>query len=295
MGRLPKFKDQLVLKQYPRLEKSTCKISEDNILELRTGKNHIIRILLECIKYIICETNIVFNKDSRNSSDENSDLITISNQDDSGNVAIYLKLFGNEFEHYFCDKKCVVGINIMDLYLVIKSAGKNDIIFIYMKKNNAGKLYVSTENSASKEKTQTAICTKDYEDEGIEIPVLDFDMTLSFPSAIFQKTCKDFHSFKVQTVKIEVVDQQISISSDDGDVSRSVIFNGDYDRGECASETDFTYCGSFLLPYFINFTKATPLCDKVSFFLKNDGFLMMQYKIANVGEICFILSPSVDE
>ena len=314
MGRHPKFKNQLTLKQYPKIEKSTRKISDKNCLELRTGKNHIIRILLECIKYIIYETNIVFYPDSKKGSssssniaiDKEQDLITISNQDDDGNVAIYIELNGNEFEHYFCDKKNVIGINILELFNVIKSVDKDDIIFIYMEKNNIDQLFISTENSKSKEITKTAIHTKDYENEGIEIPALEFDMSIDIPSTKFQKICKDFYSFKVKDIKLEVIDKQIIISAGEGYVERHVMFQGEINQNENieqSSEEDlvllndyednYIYKGTFVLSYFINFIKATPLCNKVTFFLNNNGPLMVKYKIINIGEICFILN-SID-
>jgi proliferating cell nuclear antigen len=289
MGRLPKFKSEIATRNYPKLDKSTTKISDKNLMELRTGKNHIIRILLECIKYIIHETNIIFYPDSRSGKkDEQRDLITISKQNDLETIAVHIELDGNEFEHYFCDNKYVVGLNIMELFKVIKSVDRDDIIFLYVEKENPQYFCVSTENSKTNEVTRTLIQTIEHEDEGLDIPELEFDISIDIPSQRFQKICKDFSSFKVQNIEIEVIDRQIAISSNGGEVERNVILK----TGENSMmDIEYMYRGVFKLAYFNHFTKATPLCDKVTLFLKNDGPLMIEYKIVNVGEMRFILLP----
>lgn len=295
MGRLPKFKGQLMSKQYPKIEKSKSKISNKNILELRTGKNHIIRILLECIKYIIYETNIVFYP--HDSGDDTEGLITIAKQDDSETVAVHIELKGEEFEHYFCDKKTIVGINIMDLFRVIKTVDKDDIIYIYIEKDKENIMYISTENSTTKEVTRTSINTKDHEDEGLEIPSLNFDFFINIPSVRFQKICKDFNSFKIDEIKISVMDKQISISSNNSEVKRNVTLYGETSSTDdnaillsTDEDDDYSYEGVFKLSYFNHFTKATPLCDKVILHLKNGAPLMIQYKVVNIGEMSFILA-----
>lgn len=296
MGRLPKYKDQLVNNQYPLVEKSISKISENNVFELRTGKNHIIRILLECIKYILHDTNIIFYPDLKNSiEDEQSNSITISDQDSSNSVAIHIELNCEEFEHYFCDKKVVAGVNVSDLFKVIKSVDKDDIIFIYMEKNNESQLFISTENSITKEITKTVLETRECEDEGIEIPEMEFDISLVVPSSRFQKICKDLNSFGTRAIKIEVIDKKIIFTSIGGEVDRQVILQGD--NGGSVSDTGsaYMYRGVFMLKYFMDFIKATPLSDKVEFFLKNDNPLMIKYKVVNLGEICFISSQLEEE
>lgn len=270
-------------------------------MELRTGKTHIIRILLECIKYIIYETNIVFYPDSKSKKckdslpddEEQSDIITISKQDSSQTIAIHIELKGDEFEHYFCDEKTVIGINIMDLFKVIKSVDKDDIIFMYIEKGNYNSFFIQTENSKSGEITQTSISTIENEDEGLEIPELEFEQFLEIPSQRFQKICKDFNSFKVKEIQIELLDKQLAFTSKDEEVNRTVILQTDIQDSENnQSDEAYMYKAVFTLAYFNHFTKATPLCDKVSLFLKNDGPFMIQYKIINIGEISFILSSN---
>ena len=279
MGRLPKYTKQITLNQYPKIEKSLTKISNKNIMELRTGKTHIIRILLECIKYIIHETNIVFYPDSKS-------------KDSSQTVAIHIELKSEEFEHYFCEEKTVMGINIMDLFKVIKSVDKDDIIFMYIEKDNPNSFFIQTENSKSGEITQTSISTIENEDEGLEIPELEFEQFLEIPSQRFQKICKDFNSFKVKEIKVELLDKQLAFSSKDEEIDRTVILQADIQDTDSCSKDNYMYKAVFTLAYFNHFTKATPLCDKVSLFLKNDGPFMIQYKIINIGEISFILSPN---
>lgn len=297
MGRSPKFFSAINGGNYPRIEKSKCKISSKNRMELRTGKNYIIRILLECLKFIIHETNIVFHVDSKTDPDnEFSDNITISQQNTSESVAVNIQLDGDEFEHYFCDKKTVIGVNVVELFKVIKSVEKDDIIFLYVEDDNTNNFFISTENSKTRQVTKTLIQTIENEDEGLEIPDLEFDMTVEIPSSQFQKICKDFKTFKVKKIEINALERKIIISSNDSDVKRNVILQANPGEGQNDGisindvSQNYIYKGVFILSYFEHFTKATPLCDKVTLFLKNDAPLMIQYKVVNVGEMRFLLT-----
>lgn len=296
MGRNPNFREQIKSNKFPYIEKSNYKINENNIFELRTGKNHIIRILLECIKYIIYETNIIFYPHQK------ENIITISNKDKNENVIIYIKLLCSEFEHYFCDEKCVVGVNIMDLFKVIKTVDKEDILFIYMEKNNNDILYVSTENCKTKEITKTSILTKDYENERIEIEEIEYNMILSMPSLKFHKICKDFNTFKTQYLRFKVINQQILLSALKGEVNRHVIYHSpDSDHKPVEKnivlkkQNDFEFDNVYILPYIFNFTKATPLSERVTFYLSNTNPLIIEYQIVNNGTLSFLINHVDDE
>lgn len=285
MGRLPKFKEQFLNKQYPFVEKSDTKISENNIFELRTGKTHIIRILLECIKYILYDSNLIFYPhDEKNS-------VIISEQDPSKTIAVYIELNCKEIEHYFCDTKTVVGINVMELFKVIKSVDKDDILFLYMTKDKPNRLNVSTENSVTKDITLTTIELKEDLDNTVDIPDMTYDTSIVIPSSRFQKICKDFNYFNTTSIQIEVIDNKIIFTSIGGDVERQSILQGD--EYITTKTESLEYKGIFPLKYLLEFIKATTLCDKSTFYIENDEPLILKYDIVNLGKICFITSNSI--
>ena len=308
MGRLPRFKNQLKMKHFPALEKSHRKVNSNNMLELRTGKSHIIRILLECIKYIINEANIVFSPDSSTQHQNcEKDSITLSISDRSESVVVFIELKGNEFEHYFCDNKLVVGVNILELFKVIKTVENDDIITIHMENNNSNYLFITTENPKTGQISNTSIQTIDKETEALQIPEMEFDLHMVIPSQRFQKICKDFLGFKIEQIEISVSETHISFNSAGyNECSRNV-------TASCIEQTDDTdneteesngivfsnhntkYKGKFILKYFEHFIKATPLSEKVTIYFKKDTALMIRYNVVDVGDMSFILFPIKDE
>ena len=50
--------------------------------------------------------------------------------------------------------------------------------------------------------------------------------------------------------------------------------------------------GTFELKYLIIFTRCSSLCSHVNLFLKNDYPLIVQYSVAKLGLIKFVLSQS---
>jgi len=285
-GRLSKHKKDF-LKNYT-IEKSTEKISSRNIIELKTGKSHIIKILFECIKNFLNETNIVFTHDT----------ITISNCDSYGNVYIFLELKAKEFEHYFCDEKRIIGIDVIDLYKISKTTTSSDVLSIFVEYDNPDELIIITENKDSKEVIENRLKTLDLGQDSLSIPAMEFDSQIVFLSQKFQKICKDFESFKVQELEIRSINTQVILSAyKGGEIARKVVLNSDTVDNDKSTiiiptyEQDNIYRGIFKLSYFTHFVKATPLCDKVYLYISNDKPLVIEYNVTQLGSLKFIVNP----
>jgi proliferating cell nuclear antigen len=284
MGRLGKHTKEIVLKEFPFVEKGETKINQNNSLELKTGKSHIIKILLECMKHLITDVNIIFFPNSNvNGVDFNK--ISISVSDTTETVGIFIDLDTNEFEHYFCDKKTIVGVNIKDFYKVVNSTGKNDILFLYMENNNYDYLCVRTENENNKEISISSIKTIDRQEECLIIPNVNFDCCVSLSSQKLQKICKNFNNINTLTIEITIDGEILKFKTKEGDMKREELINTENNNLE-----GYNYSGSYNLKYLYHFVKATPLTNTVSIYIKNDGFLMLKYNVVDVGELRFILT-----
>jgi proliferating cell nuclear antigen PCNA len=303
MGRLPKHKKQLQDKQYPTVVPSENKFHHENTIELKTGKSHIIKILLECIRQLIHEANIIFLPDSKknkgnNLKDDEMDRINISICNSDVTVAIDISLDMKEFEHYFCDKKGVVGVNIKDLHTVIKSVGANEILYIYMKKNNYNNLYIVSENTMSKQFNSSTIKTIDISTEGIEFPEIEPDGIVTIASDKLQKIMKDFSNFNTTIIEIVLCDKNLCFNSVDSDICREIIISeGDdiskiFFDGNIDGKTQ--YRGKFNLEYLQHISKSSQLSDQVVLQFKKGEALFISYNIVDVGEIKFLLDPISD-
>ena len=289
MGRSAKYTKELN-GNYPQIEKGLKKISEKNVIELKTGKSHIIKILFECIKNFLNETNIVFT----------SEYIIILNQDTSGKVVIHIELNANEFEHYFCDQKRVIGIDVIEFYKISKTSTNSDILSIFVEYENNDEMIIITENKDTRQAIENRMRTLDIDEEDSEIPDLEFNNIIDFPSQTFQKICKDFDSFKIKNIEIKSIDSQFIISSfsndKNGEIKRKVILNIADDKNEknicfLKHDQDYIYQGIFNLKYFVSFIRATSLSNTVTLYYENNHPLLLEYKIVNLGILRFLVEP----
>ena len=97
-----------------------------NILEIKTIQSAAFRILIEALKEILTDANLEFD----------STGIKIMAMDPSHTVLVHLKLDASNFEYYECLNKKILGINMLNLFKLIKTMGNNDTLTLYLEENN---------------------------------------------------------------------------------------------------------------------------------------------------------------
>ena len=88
---------------------------ENEILVIRTIQTAAIRILIEALKEILTDTNLIFDKSG----------IKIMTTDSTKTVLIHMKLESDKFEEFYCQKEIKCGISMMNLYKLIKTIREN--------------------------------------------------------------------------------------------------------------------------------------------------------------------------
>ena len=66
----------------------------------------VLRILIEALKEILTDTNVVFDESG----------IKLIATDNSHIVLIHMKLLCDNFEEYYCEKKANIGLNMNNLF-----------------------------------------------------------------------------------------------------------------------------------------------------------------------------------
>ena len=56
--------------------------------------------------------------------------------DSSHNVLIHMKLLAENFDYYHCNKRHVIGVNMTNMYKLIKTMGNSDILTLFLEQNN---------------------------------------------------------------------------------------------------------------------------------------------------------------
>ncbi len=257
-----------------------------NLFEIKTVQSSAFRTLIEALKEILTEANLEFD----------SQGIKVMAVDETHTVLVYLKLFSDRFESYYCPQKYVLGVNMIYLFKLIKTMGNNDSLTLYLPASNPNKLGIRMENSEKSTVTNYFLKLFDTDVEEIKIPNLDFQSIIHLPSADIQKICRDMNALG------EKLDVEITSSGSD------LIFKcmGDFAEQETIiSENNNTIKvhknnnnvneinqGLFQLKHLVLFTKCTSLCPSIELYLKNDYPLILKYTVANLGEVKLVLAPN---
>lgn len=256
-----------------------------NLFEIKTIQSGAFRSLIEAVKEIVAEANIEFT----------SEGIKVVNVDDTHTVLVYLKLFADRFESFFCPMKYVLGVNMIYFFKLIKTMGNNDSLTLYLPQSNPNKLGIRMENSDKSTVTNYFLKLFDTDIEDIKIPSISFTSIIHMPSIDLQKHCRDMNALG------EKLDVEITSMGSDlifrciGDFAEQETIisenNSTMRVQKTSNSTNDIVQGIFQLKHLVVFTKCTSLCPSIELCLRNDYPLILKYTVANLGEIRLVLAP----
>lgn len=269
------------------------------IFEIKTLKAVIIRNIFEIIKPYIKETNILINKDG----------IKIATMDTSKASLTYIKLDAKKFESYYCEKPIIIGIDTTTFFKTIKSANRRETITFYMEKDDEDKLGVELADPFMGKMKDYKLHLMALEDPVHNLPDMTFDYVINMPSVQFQQIIKDIQLLEGKLVEIKSVGKQLIFGCNDGlaifktaiseiddnlnkDQKTLLQQNGEDIRSVKFEKTnDKIVQGEFKLSYLMNFIKASHLCDNMNILIANDKPLILEYFVADLGLMRFMLVP----
>jgi len=274
---------------------------KERIFEIKTLKSIIIRNVFECIKPYIKETNILINNDG----------IKISTLDTSKVSLTYIKLDAKKFESYKCEKPMIIGIDTTTFFKTLKSANRRETITFYMNKDDEDKLGIELADPFMGKIKDYKIPLLALEDKVINISEMSFDYVINMPSVQFQQIIKDIQLLEGKIVEIKSIGRQLIFSCNDGLAEfRTVISeidenlnkdqkallqqNGEDIRSVKFEKTnDKIVQGKFKLSFLMNFIKASHLCENMNILLTNDKPLILEYFVADLGIMRFMICVDV--
>ena len=149
--------------------------SKNYVMYLRTVQSSAFRVLIEALKEILTDTNLEFDNEN----------IKVIAMDPSHTVLVHLKLNNDKFEEYYCPNKLLLGINTINLFKLVKALQNNDILTLFVEKNNTNQLGIRMENGEANQITQYKMNLMDLNQEDINIPPIQFDSVITLPSSNF--------------------------------------------------------------------------------------------------------------
>lgn len=251
-------------------------------LEVRTVQSSAFKILVEAMKELLTDTCIEF--------DENG--MKIISMDNSHVVLVHLKLDADKFEHYKCVSKITIGVNMLNFYKLIRAINSNDILTLFIDKDDINHLGIKIENGEKNTKTTYKLNLLDLDNEKIHIDAADFNSVITLPSIDFQKLCRDMHNI-ADYVEIKNIGSQLMLSCT-GEFCNQETIIADNENGNAITSKNSGEIvqGIFNLNYLVLFAKCTNLCNTVELHLKNDYPLLIKYTVASLGEIKLVLAPT---
>ena len=261
-------------------------MSNTNILEVKTVQSSAFRILIEALKEILTDANFEFDEHG----------IKIMAMDSSHTVLVHLKLNSDNFEEFKCNTKLILGINMINLFKLIKTMSNNDTLTLYVEEDNQSVLGIKIENSEKNTITRYKLNLMDLHEDNIQIPPTIFESVITLPSSDFQKICRDMHNL-ADDIEIKSVGSQL-IFNCKGDFASQETCIGEANSGMTFIQNqhpDEIVQGLFALKHLVLFSKCTNLCNSIELYLKNDYPLIIKYTVASLGSIKLCLAPKMDE
>lgn len=267
-------------------------VSENNndtqpyLLEIKTMQATTFKQVIDALKEILVDVNLEFDETG----------MKIVALDNTHVVLVHLKLDADKFETYFCEKKIYVGINMLKLHMLIKTISNNDILTLYVERNDPNSLGIRIENQEKNARTNYKLSMFDINVLNINIPPADFPTVITMPSVDFQKTVRDMHNL-ADFIEIRNVENQLCFSCKGDFCTQETVLGIEKNQGLSIVKNSQTkpheiIQGVFSLKYLTMFTKCTNLCNVVEIFLKNNFPLVLRYSVASLGEAKFVLAQS---
>uniref|UniRef100_A0A6C0CXN4 Proliferating cell nuclear antigen PCNA N-terminal domain-containing protein n=1 Tax=viral metagenome TaxID=1070528 RepID=A0A6C0CXN4_9ZZZZ len=259
-------------------------MNTENILEIKTIQSSAIRILVEALKEILTDTNILFDETG----------VKLITTDSTKSVLIHMKLDSNKFESYYCESSVVCGLCMLNLYKLIKTISNQDTLTLFISKNNKNKLGIIINNNEKKSQTKYELNLLDINEDLLKPPPVEFETEISYPASDFQKIIRDMINIGTN-VDIKSVGQSLILSCEGDFASQETILKTSDDGLQYISDksdNDLVQ-GEFSLKYLSLFTKCTNMCNLLKLYIKNDYPLIIQYSVASLGFIKLCLAPNI--
>jgi len=255
-------------------------------VNIKTVQSGAIRILVEALKDILTDTNILFDETG----------LKLIATDNSHSVLIHMKLHADKFEGYHCPEKRIVGVNVNNMYKLLRTMVNTDILTIFIEKNEPNRLGFKINNVDKNSQTTFRMNLLDIGSDDIVVPPVTFETELTLPSSEFQKLVRDMTNIG-ETIDIRSVGNHLMLNCEGDFAKQETILTETQDglKFSLAAKPETPIQGTFSLKYLLLFTKCTNLCNLIHMYIKNDYPLIIRYDVANLGDIKLCLSPNTGD
>lgn len=257
------------------------------MFEARLVQGSLLKKVLEAIKDLLNEATW----------DCSANGINLQAMDNSHVSLVSLNLRSDGFDKYRCDRNLSLGMNLNSMSKILKCASNDDIITIKAQ-DDADTVTFVFESQNQEKVSDYEMKLMNLDTEHLGIPDTDYSCVVKMPSAEFQRICRDLSQIG-DSVIINCTKEGIkfSASGDLGTGNIKLVQSATVDKEEEAViiEMQEPVSLTFACRYLNSFTKATPLATQVILSMSADVPLVVEYKIADMGSVCYYLAPKIED
>lgn len=254
-------------------------------LRATTVQSSAIKMLVESLRDVLNETNLTFDATG----------MRIATTDVQRELLIHVKLGAENFDEYACDDPITLGINVLNLYKIVKTISSHDSISFWVDDTETiPRLGMTIENEDKKTASHYRINTLDLPVENLEIPDVEVDTVVSLRSNDFQRMIRNMSQL-AKTVQVVAERDRLVFRCHGEYASRETIVSKSEHGLVFSRDLDTSIEGVYSLRHLNMFTKASNLSNNVDLFLKTDFPLILRYGVVDLGEIRFALTPKSSE
>lgn len=256
------------------------------MFEAKLGQSGQIKKLIEAIKDIVSDANLECNENG----------ISLQAMDSSHVSLVSLIIPSDDFDVFKCEKPITLGLNLNSFYKILKCSSNDDSIFI-SSSDVSDILIIIFESINNDRISEFELKLIKIDTEPLGIPETEYSATISITSSEYRRISSEMITLG-DTMQIGISKEGIKFEVE-GDIGKATVF---LKQMEKENEVDVVKINisepvkmGFALRYLNSFSKATPLCEKITLKLCKDFPLQLEFKVIKSGFIRFYLAPKYEE
>lgn len=260
-------------------------------LKVKTMQSSIIKSLVEALKQIIVEANIECTPEG----------IRIVAMDEHHTILVRLFLDAKKFDEFVCPTPITIGVDITQLFSLLKTMSQNDILTLYVREGKESELGIIIENSDKGEVSCYRLNLLELNPDAYDIPQQEYHFITNMPSNDFQKICRNMKNLGAERMDIKHHKEQLIFRCEGEYASQETIRSPGPSGGQLGGTLQFLrmkegemYAGTFMLEKLVEFSKCTSLGTNVTILMQNDLPLIFIYPVGNLGDLTLCLAPLED-
>lgn len=258
----------------------------DYMIQIKTSQSLPMKTMLESLKDIVTDVNFNFTK-------KGFKILAI---DGTKTALVHMFLYAGQFEKYHCDSDSEeginLGINVEFLFRLIKPVTNNDILTLFVEKQNPNVLGIKIQSVIKHTETIINYRILDIdEDQPSFSKDIEMEYKVTMPSTELLSVCRSMNNVG-KIVQFICCDDQFSIKCE-GDCAtiEKKFFESEGNIHLNMKDDTKIIDSRYSLNFIYMFTKATGLSSRVNIMMAKEKFLVVKYDVAKLGVLKFLLSP----